>query len=198
DAALGVEDPVRSRHRPVRPEVGQQPELEVLLVRPGPVGERGVDRDGQQHRAGIRRHLGEGVPHRAQLTAAHPAEGQRVEHEHDVLRPPEPRQAYWCAVLVPQLEIRCLLAYLNAHAPQRTPAGTRTGPDVEPRLVRKISALLLVPPAWSRTSHGPRSRSTSETSPPWEPPLRYRSARRGLACPPSASATRCNPQRRAE
>jgi len=55
-------------------------------------------------------------PDGAHFTAAHAAEGQRVEDQHDVLGATEAREPHGSAVLIGQLEVGRLLAYLYRHA----------------------------------------------------------------------------------
>jgi len=61
----------------VRPEVREQRELVLLLVRPGAQGEDGVDRDGQYLDV-VPAEGGQLVADGAQLSGADPAERQRV------------------------------------------------------------------------------------------------------------------------
>src|SRR3954451_7718440 len=115
ETALGVEHTVQPGHVTVRPEVRQQPELEVLGVSPGPVREGGVHRDRQQLDV-VAVDLGELVTQGAQLAGAHPAEVQRVKDEHHVTTPTEAGQPHGRAVLVLQLEAWRLVAYFHRHA----------------------------------------------------------------------------------
>src|SRR6202158_1686071 len=115
DAALGVEHTVQLGHLPARPEVRQQPELEMFGVGPGPVGEGGVHGNREQLDV-VPVYLGELVTDGAQLTGAYAAERQRVKHQHDVLDAPETRQPHGRAVLVLQLEVGRLVAYFYRHA----------------------------------------------------------------------------------
>jgi beta-glucosidase len=115
EAALLIEYPVGLGDRPVRPEVREQGELEVLRVGPRPVGEEGVHRHRDQFHV-VLADLGEVVAEPAHLVAAHRAERQRVEHEHHVLLTAEARQLHRSAVLVGKLEVRGLITDLNCHA----------------------------------------------------------------------------------
>src|SRR6266540_589077 len=106
-AAVRVEHAVRRSHRPVRPEVTQQREAELLLVRPRPQ---------RVHRvAGHREHLGTGlgvqrqvIAQLGQLATADPAERERVEH-HDHVAAAQLRQPDVLAVLVLAGEVRRLV-----------------------------------------------------------------------------------------
>src|SRR5207244_11033053 len=108
--AFGVEHTVQPGYLPVRPEVRQQAELEMLGVGPGPVGEGRVHRDREQLDI-VPVDLGELITDGAQLAGAHAAERQRVEHEHDVLGAAEAGQPDRRAVLVLELEVGRRLGY---------------------------------------------------------------------------------------
>src|SRR5580704_12860017 len=114
DAHLVIEDTVGLRDVAVWPEVSEQCEIEMIPLGPRPQHERRIDRNRQQLDV-VPRDLRELVPDRAHLAAAHAAEGQRVEHQHNVLAAPETGQADRRAVLVFELEVRGLIADFNRH-----------------------------------------------------------------------------------
>jgi hypothetical protein len=99
----------------VRPEIRQQAELEMLGVRPGPVGEGGVHRDREQLDV-VAVDVGKLVTQGAQLATAHAAERQRVKDQHDVLGATEAGQPDGRAVLVLELEVGRLVAYFYRHS----------------------------------------------------------------------------------
>src|SRR5689334_30538 len=115
ETAFGVEHTVQPGYLAVRPEVRQQAELEMLGVRPGPVGEGGVHRDREQLDV-VAVDVGELVTQGAQLARAHAAERQRVKDQHDVLDATEAGQPDGRAVLVLELEVGRLVAYFYRHS----------------------------------------------------------------------------------
>src|SRR6266566_3411491 len=98
----------------MRPEIGEQRKAEVLPISPRALGVRGVYRHRQQFdvRAGC---LGKIVAQRAQFTAAHAAEREWVEDQHDVLLAAEIGQLDGATVLILQFEVGGLLADVHRH-----------------------------------------------------------------------------------
>src|SRR4051795_11419712 len=114
-ARLLVEDPVGLRRGAVRPEVGEQREIEALLLAEGLEAEHRVRADRQDLHAcvGVGGQL---VTELAQLTCADPGEGKGVEDQQD-RGAPQIREGDELLVLVGKAEVGGAIADGEAHAP---------------------------------------------------------------------------------
>src|SRR3954454_21176744 len=102
-----VEDVVGAGDLAVRPEVGQQRELVLLLLRPGTLAVHGVARDADELDVRVLEHS-DVVPELAQLSRADPGERERVADQGKVPLAGEVPEPQDLAVLVLQREIRRL------------------------------------------------------------------------------------------
>ena len=125
---LLAEHAVRRGDRAVRPEVRQHREREAVLVgeRPQRVDRVGRDRE-QRHL--VAEHLELALLQLLQLAAADPRERPRVEDDQGRLAAAQGREPHGLAVLVLELEVRCLVADRRCHraAPPSALAGCQCG-----------------------------------------------------------------------